>query len=75
MQDLARRIALTTGFDLVKCRHPIVGIHRDGIKFALQDYEKGGDDTTPPNQLDFLDIVSEFSFRLLGIDRTGEKGM
>ena len=71
-------MALTTGFDLTKCRHPIVGIHRDGIKFALQDYDNsmGSQEAIPvPPQLDFLEVISEFSFRLLPVDRMGEKGM
>ena len=79
-KDLARRVALTTGVDLVKWRLPIVCIHRDGIRFALQDYENNEeeesvDEVPSPQQLDFLEVLSEFSFRLLPVDRVGEKGM
>ena len=80
-KDLARRIAMTTGFDLVKCRHSIVCTHREGIKFALQEYDRNEEGVAedmvppPPQHLDFLEVLSEISFRLLPVDRTGEKGM
>lgn len=76
-QDLAKRFALSTGFDLVKYRLPIVCIHREGIKFALQDYDQStcGETLTPPPQLDFLEVLSEFSFRLLPLDKIGERGL
>ena len=77
LQDLAHRFVLTLGFDYFKYRLPLVGIHRDGIKYALScdgdDDEETGDDA-PPN-LPFLDILSEFSFRLVQVDKTGSKGV
>ena len=49
---------------------------RDGITFALQQLEDTvGDAPTPPPNLDFLQILSEFSYRLLEVDRSGKKGV
>lgn len=65
---------MTTGFEVVKYRQPLVGIHRDGIKFALQR-ENDEDILTPPPQLDFIEVIAEFSFRLVNVDISGDKGM
>ena len=73
-QDLARRISHTLGVDQVKIRLPLVGIHREGIKLALQG-RNAGESLTPPPFLDFLEVISEFSYRLLTVDRTGQKGV
>ena len=50
---------------------------RDGITFALEQLEdtvEGGTPVPPPN-LDFLQVLSEFTYRLLEVDRTGKKGV
>lgn len=62
------------GFDQLKFRQPLVGIHRDGIKFALACEEEGEEEAPPPH-LAFLDVLSEFSYRLLDVDRLGQKGV
>ena len=50
---------------------------RDGITFALEQLEDTveGDTPTPPPNLDFLQVLSEFIYRLLEVDRTGKKGV
>ena len=73
-QDLARRISHTLGVDQVKTRLPLVGIHREGIKLALQG-STADESQTPPPSLDFLEVIAEFSYRLLTVDRTGQKGV
>jgi len=99
LQDLARRFGLSFGFDSVKARQPLVGIHRfvqntghlmrclhgyctllvlvyrDGIVFALSQPDGDGDPLAPPPNLDFLLVLSEFSPRLLEVDRIGKKGV
>lgn len=54
--------------------------HRDGIVFALskspgKKEEEEEDPLAPPPHLDFLLVLSEFSFRLLDVDRHGNKGV
>lgn len=75
LKDLARRFGLSFGFDSVKARQPLVGIHRDGIVFALSQPDGDGDPLAPPPNLDFLLVLSEFSPRLLEVDRIGKKGV
>ncbi|XP_011408151.1 PREDICTED: cohesin subunit SA-1 [Amphimedon queenslandica] len=79
LKDLAHRIALTTGFDLVKIRHSIVHIHFEGIKFALQtreeEEEKEDEGVSVPENLSFLEVLAGFSFRLLDADKQGTNGV
>lgn len=63
------------GFDQLKHRQSLVGIHRDGIKFALSREEEEEEEDAPPPNLVFLDVLTEFSYRLLDIDRKGQKGL
>lgn len=52
----------------MKCRLPVVGIIHDGIKFALQ-HEEDADPLTPPANILFFEVISEFVFRLFDTDR------
>ncbi|KAM6953761.1 LOW QUALITY PROTEIN: cohesin subunit SA-2 [Aplochiton taeniatus] len=67
IRELAKKLAMSFGIDLHRVRKPLVALHMDGIRFALRDTEEGG--LQPPN-LSFLEILSEFSFKLLRQDRT-----
>ncbi|XP_067879961.1 cohesin subunit SA-1-like isoform X2 [Heterodontus francisci] len=67
IKDLGRRFALTFGMDLIKNRQSVVSVHLDGIKFTFQDGQGGLD--TPPLNLPFLDVLSEFSSKLLRQDK------
>ncbi|XP_069502525.1 cohesin subunit SA-3 [Ambystoma mexicanum] len=67
IRDLARRFAMMFGPDQLRNREPIVMLHKDGIKFAFQDPPAGADLT--PQNLAFLDILCEFSFKLLKQDK------
>ncbi|CAI7999749.1 Cohesin subunit SA-2 [Geodia barretti] len=76
LRDLARRYSLPFSFDQLKAstRQMLVGIHREGINFALtrpEDHTPGA----PPPYIQFLSVLGEFSNRLLDVDRTGKKGV
>ncbi|RVE67552.1 hypothetical protein OJAV_G00103820 [Oryzias javanicus] len=66
IRDLAKKLAMTFGIDLQRIRKPLVALHLDGIKFACRVPQDGGRQL--PNA-DFLEILSEFSFKLLHQDR------
>ncbi|CAB1337489.1 unnamed protein product, partial [Coregonus sp. 'balchen'] len=65
IRELAKRLAMSFGIDLHRIRKPLVSLHMDGIRFALRE---AGEEEQPPN-LPFLEILSEFSFKLLRQDR------
>ncbi|KAJ8337818.1 hypothetical protein SKAU_G00367840 [Synaphobranchus kaupii] len=66
IRELARRLAMTFGIDLHRVRKPLVSVHEDGIGFAFRGAGDGGE--APPNLL-FLEVLSEFSFKLVKQDR------
>lgn len=71
---------MTTGFDLVKSRLPVVGIHHEGIKYVFHQQKDDEEEVeeegvAPPENLSFLEVLAEFSFRLLDIDKHGSKGV
>ncbi|XP_069775856.1 cohesin subunit SA-2-like isoform X2 [Narcine bancroftii] len=68
IKDLGRRFALTFGMDLMKNRQTVVSLHLDGIKFAFQQHQPRVLDT-PPVNLPFLDVLNEFSCKLLRQDK------
>ncbi|XP_038642815.1 cohesin subunit SA-2-like isoform X2 [Scyliorhinus canicula] len=68
IKDLGKRFALTFGLDLIKSRQPVVSLHLDGIKFAFQEYQPSAVASAPIN-LPFLDVLSEFSTKLLRQDK------
>ncbi|XP_044218839.1 cohesin subunit SA-1 [Thunnus albacares] len=67
IRDLAKRLAMSFGIDLHRIRKPLVALHTDGIRFAFRDPQEG--EEQHPN-VAFLEILSEFSFKLLQQDRT-----
>ncbi|XP_061691681.1 cohesin subunit SA-1 [Syngnathoides biaculeatus] len=67
IRHLARKLALTFGNNLVNACKPLVYLHMDGIRFAFRAPQEGEEQY--PN-VAFLEILSEFSFKLLQQDKT-----
>ncbi|XP_008293622.1 cohesin subunit SA-1 [Stegastes partitus] len=67
IRDLAKRLAMSFGIDLHRVRKPLLALHKGGICFAFRDSQEDGE--RHPN-VAFLEILSEFSFKLLQPDRT-----
>ncbi|XP_058806230.1 cohesin subunit SA-2 [Phymastichus coffea] len=70
VKELAKRFALSFGLDAVKNREAITALHRQGILFAVScpdDIEP--DPTGPPPNLSYLEILSEFTNKLLKQDK------
>uniref|UniRef100_A0A8C3WNK8 Cohesin subunit SA n=1 Tax=Catagonus wagneri TaxID=51154 RepID=A0A8C3WNK8_9CETA len=68
MRDLARRFALSFGPQQLQNRDLVVTLHKEGIKFSLSELPPAGSTSQPPN-LAFLELLSEFSPRLLHQDK------
>uniref|UniRef100_A0A3Q2YKT1 Cohesin subunit SA n=1 Tax=Hippocampus comes TaxID=109280 RepID=A0A3Q2YKT1_HIPCM len=68
IKELARRFSLTFGLDQVKTRDAIAMLHKDGIEFSFKDPSPQGEGG-PPLNLAFLDILSEFSSKLMKQDK------
>ncbi|XP_045885671.1 cohesin subunit SA-1 isoform X1 [Micropterus dolomieu] len=66
IRDLAKKLAMSFGIDLHRVRKPLVALHTDGVRFAFRDPTEG--EEQHPN-VAFLEILSEFSFKLLQQDR------
>ncbi|XP_027027588.1 cohesin subunit SA-3 isoform X1 [Tachysurus fulvidraco] len=64
IRDLAKKLAMSFGVTLQHIRQPLIALHQDGIRFALRE----ADASDHPN-LRFLEILSEFSHKLLKQDR------
>ncbi|KAG7224822.1 hypothetical protein INR49_013536, partial [Caranx melampygus] len=65
IRELAKRLAMSFGIDLHRVRKPLVALHTDGMRFAFLESEEGKKQL--PN-VAFLEILSEFSFKLLQQD-------
>ncbi|XP_036421335.1 cohesin subunit SA-1-like [Colossoma macropomum] len=68
LKELARRFALTFGLDQIKTREAVATLHKDGIEFAFKLPNPKGPDWPPPN-LAFLEVLCEFSSKLLRQDK------
>ncbi|XP_037531428.1 cohesin subunit SA-2 [Nematolebias whitei] len=66
IRDLAKRLAMSFGVDLQHVRKPLVALHLDGIRFAFRGAQDEGEGH--PN-VTFLEVLSEFSFKLVPQDR------
>ncbi|XP_075715321.1 cohesin subunit SA-3 isoform X3 [Rhinoderma darwinii] len=66
IRDLARRFSLLLGPDQIRNRQDIVLLHKEGIQFSLR--APPGAPWSPQNLL-FLDVLSEFSPKLLKQDK------
>ncbi|XP_077292414.1 stromal antigen isoform X2 [Arctopsyche grandis] len=77
VKELAKRFALSFGLDALKNREAITNLHRAGITFAVQEWgnpEDGNatprnDPSSPPPNLLFLEILAEFTNKLLKQDK------
>ena len=63
--ELARRFALTFGLDTNRTRDAVSELHKWGIEFALKVYP--GENL--PRYMSFLDVLTEFSTKLIKQDR------
>ncbi|KAG1934625.1 cohesin subunit SA-2 [Pimephales promelas] len=61
---LAKKLAVNFSINLHVVREPLLALHQDGVRFASQGLEKGD-----LMNLGFLEILSEFSFKLLQPER------
>ncbi|XP_050789342.1 cohesin subunit SA-3 isoform X1 [Gopherus flavomarginatus] len=68
IRDLARRFSLFFGLHQLQNRQALVALHKAGIKFAFQEPAPSGSELGPLN-LPFLEVLSEFSPRLLRPDK------
>uniref|UniRef100_A0A672R8C9 Cohesin subunit SA n=1 Tax=Sinocyclocheilus grahami TaxID=75366 RepID=A0A672R8C9_SINGR len=68
IKELARRFALTFGLDQIKTREAVATLHKDGIEFAFKIPNPKGPEYPPPN-LAFLEVLCEFSSKLLRQDK------
>jgi cohesin complex subunit SA-1/2 len=66
---LAKRFALSFGLDALKNREAVTSLHREGILLAVNPLENPDDPTAPPPNLSFLEILTEFSNKLLKQDK------
>ncbi|CAG9863575.1 unnamed protein product [Phyllotreta striolata] len=69
LKELAKRFALSFGLDAVKNREAITALHRAGIIFSVTGAENAEDPTGPPPNLSFLEILTEFTNKLLKQDK------
>jgi cohesin complex subunit SA-1/2 len=60
---------LSFGLDAVRNREAITALHREGILFAVNPLENSADPTGPPPNLPFLEILTEFTNKLLKQDK------
>lgn len=66
---MAKRFALSFGLDALKNREAITALHRDGVLFATNPLENPNDPTGPPPNLAILEILAEFTNKLLKQDK------
>lgn len=66
LKELAKRFALTFGLDAIKNREAVTALHRAGILFASKNVVP---DDAPPTNLLFLDVLNEFTNKLLKQDK------
>ena len=67
LKELGKRFALSFGLDAIKNREAVTALHRAGILFASQN--ANADDINPPQNLLFLEILNEFTNKLLKQDK------
>ncbi|XP_014668076.1 PREDICTED: cohesin subunit SA-1-like isoform X2 [Priapulus caudatus] len=69
LKELGRRFSMSFGLDLVRNRVAIASLHREGIIFALSPLENPDDPRGPPPNIAFLDLMCEFSNKLMKQDK------
>ncbi|XP_067171117.1 cohesin subunit SA-3 [Apteryx mantelli] len=68
IRDLARRFSLLFSLHQLRNRLALLNVHKEGIQFAFQEPPGPGSELQPLN-LPFLEVLSEFSPRLLRPDK------
>ncbi|GMS89472.1 hypothetical protein PENTCL1PPCAC_11647 [Pristionchus entomophagus] len=78
LRDMAKRFSNSIGHDYEKSRDPLAIIHRDGIIFALEEGDptvqptrkkKGMANSNAPPNISYLEVIYEFSHKLLRQDK------
>ncbi|GIY75962.1 cohesin subunit SA-1 [Caerostris extrusa] len=69
IKELAKRFALSFGLDQVKNRDAVAALHREGILFTVTPIENPADPLGPPPNLAFLEILTEFTNKLMKLDK------
>merc|ERR1712203_324890 len=69
LKELAKRFALSFGLDALKNREAVAQLHREGILVSVNPVENNDDPSGPPPNLPFLEILTEFSNKLLKQDK------
>uniref|UniRef100_A0A8C4SLH1 Cohesin subunit SA n=1 Tax=Erpetoichthys calabaricus TaxID=27687 RepID=A0A8C4SLH1_ERPCA len=68
IKELAQHLARTFGIYLIRVREQVFTLHREGLNFALRHPNPKGPQY-PPLNIAFLEIMSEFSSKLLKQDK------
>lgn len=50
-------------------------VFREGIKYSLRNDDAQKDAEEPPSNLQFLDVLNEFTFKLIAQDKSGKTGV
>lgn len=71
LKELAKRFALSFGLDALKNREAMAALHREGVLFAVGTDEGivQDDPSVPPPHVAFLEILAEFTNKLLKQDK------
>ncbi|XP_041652997.1 cohesin subunit SA-1 [Cheilinus undulatus] len=67
IRELAKKLAMSFGIDLQRIQKPLMALHMDGIRFAFRGSQEGEEEH---RNVTFLEILSEFSFKMLPTNRT-----
>ena len=63
------RFALSFGLDALKNREAVTKLHHEGILTAVNPLENPNDPAAPPPNLPFLELLTEFTNKLLKQDK------
>ena len=69
LKELAKRFALSFGLDNHKNREALAALHKEGIQFTFNTIENPDNPLGQPPNLPFLEILSEFSNKLIRQDK------
>lgn len=69
LKELGKRFALSFGLDLMKNRDAVAALHKTGIQFTFSNVENPDSLLGPPPNLPFLEILGEFSNKLMRQDK------
>jgi len=69
IKELAKRFSLSFGLDALKNREAVASLHREGILVAANPLENPRDPGGAPPNLAFLEILTEFTGKLLKQDK------